>query len=318
MRHSLLYIIAIALRPARLIELRTIQTSRGMNIMYTMNVVGAGKLGQQIALSLSQSKLVELKAICNQRAQSAKDAIQQLGSGQAVDTIAELPAADIYWLAVPDETIAKVANELAMNNQLPMNSLIIHSSGLLTASVMNTTKIKQCQLASLHPMKSFATLDPSEQALHGIFCALEGEADATSRIRDWLAPLRLRWLNIKSENKAAYHSAGVFASNYLISIAHAAVENLGRAGIESAGAIDVVTDLMQGTLDNIKQSKCLRTSLTGPVQRGDLNTIEQHLEQMNQNDQRQLYANLGRNIIELTHHNEDFKSQINALLLGYS
>lgn len=286
--------------------------------MITLNVIGAGKLGQQVALSLNQAKLAELKAVCNQNLQSAQRAITNIGSGIAVDSIGNLPTADIYWLAVPDEAIAKAADQLALNKQLAMNSIIIHSSGLLTADIMNATKIKQCKLASLHPMKSFASLDHSAQALHGIFCALEGEAEAKAQIQDWLSPLAIRWLTIQSEHKAAYHAAGVFASNYLISIAHAAVENLGRAGIDSPIAIDVIIDLMQGTLNNIKQSKCLRSSLTGPVQRGDLNTIEQHLEQMDQSEQRQLYANLGRNIIELTHHNEDFKSQINALLLGYS
>ncbi len=283
-----------------------------------VNIIGGGKLGQQLGHQLLLNKLTPQLSICNQSLTSALQAVDAIGGGQAIAQLADLPAADIYWLCVPDDQIPKVVDQLILSNSLPMGCTLIHSSGALTADVMNASKTYQCQLISCHPMKSFAQLDLSPQALNDTYCAIEGDASAIQHIQQWLSPLHLKWLAIASENKTAYHAAGVFASNYLISIAAAACEQLKLAGIEQSTAIDVVHQLMQGTLNNINKTQCLSQSLTGPLQRGDINTIERHLETMGNREQKQLYATLGRNIIELTQHNEDFKSQINALLLGYS
>lgn len=283
----------------------------------TLNWIGCGKLGRQMAYMLAHKHLIASLTICNNNKKSSCNSIQAIGYGQAVGHINELPQADVYWLAVPDQQISTVIDQLLVQNPPRVNSLIIHSSGALPASIMNAARSQQCRLASLHPMKSFSTLSKNDNALKGVFCALEGDNEALTDIQQWLTPLELHWLNIDSQHKTAYHAAGVFASNYLISVAEAANQQLQQAGLEPALAIKVITQLMQNTLNNLSNSGCLKASLTGPLQRGDIDTIERHLEQLSSLEQKQLYANLGRNIIELTHHNEDFKSQINALLLGY-
>lgn len=283
----------------------------------TLNMIGAGKLGQQWAYCLQQQGLISELHVCNSSLESALRSVNQIGFGKAVDNIATLPSADITWVASTDDQLNGIADQLACSKALTASSLVIHSSGVLPAHVLNATKTHGCHIASLHPMQSYAQFHQTSDFINGVFCALEGDDSATSAIKAWLAPLQLRWLNINSEKKAAYHAAGVFASNYLISTAHAACQQLCDAGIESKQAIAVIVQLMQGTLNNIQQNQCLKTSLTGPLQRGDIDTLEQHLDALPNDEQRQLYAALGRNIIELTHHNEDFKAQINALLQGY-
>lgn len=288
-----------------------------MSQAVTLNIIGAGKLGQQWAYCLKQQSLISDLHVCNSNLESSKEVIAQIGFGTAVAGISELPAANVTWIATTDDRLNDVADQLACCKQLQPQSLVLHSSGVLSARVLNATKIQGCHIASLHPMQSYAQFHTQTDFINSVYCALEGDDSATAAIQSWLAPLQLRWLNINSDKKAAYHAAGVFASNYLISTAHAACQQLCDAGIESKQAIAVIVQLMQGTLNNIKQNQCLKSSLTGPLQRGDLDTLEQHLEALPNDEQRQLYAALGRNIIELTHHNEDFKAQINALLQGY-
>ncbi|MDF1759516.1 MAG: DUF2520 domain-containing protein [Coxiellaceae bacterium] len=284
----------------------------------TINIIGAGKLGLHLAYVLKQQNNTIIQAVCNHSQASGQRAIERLGEGYAVATIADLPSADMTLVTVPDDAISAVADELALSESLQVNSVIVHCSGVLSSQVLNATKAKGCELASIHPMKSFSSSELCRDALRGVFCALEGDASAVQQLNDLFAGLAIRWLTIDSQQKAAYHAAGVFASNYLVSIAYSACQCLQQAGIEQQQALQVVCDLMQGTLANIKQNECLRSSLTGPLQRGDLDTIQQHMQHLSQGDQQQLYAELGRNIIELTEHNEDFKAQIDAVLLGYS
>ncbi len=284
----------------------------------TINIIGAGKLGLHLAYVLKHQKNTIIQAVCNRSLTSGQRVVERLGVGYAVAAIAALPSADMTLVTVPDDAISAVADELALSDALQVNSVIVHCSGVLTSQVLNATKAKGCEYASIHPMKSFASPELCHDILRGVFCALEGDASAVQQLNDLFAGLAIRWLTIDSQQKAAYHAAGVFASNYLVSIAHSACQCLQQAGVDQQQALQVVVELMQNTIANIKQKECLRSSLTGPLQRGDLDTIQQHMQYLSQGDQQQLYAELGRNIIELTEHNEDFKAQIDAVLLGYS
>ncbi|MDF1654061.1 MAG: DUF2520 domain-containing protein [Coxiellaceae bacterium] len=280
----------------------------------TINIIGAGKLGLHVAYVLKHQKNIIIQAVCNRSLASGQRVVERLGVGHAVAEIADLPSADMTLIAVPDDTINTVADELALSDNLQMHSVIVHCSGSLSSQVLNAARVKNCDLVSMHPMKSFASTGLNRDGFNGVFCALEGDSLAVQQIKLLFQGISVRWLAIDSEKKMAYHAAGVFASNYLVSIAHSACQCLEQAGVEQQLALEVVTELMQGTIANIQQNACLRSSLTGPVQRGDLMTIQQHMQHLSHSEQQKLYAELGRNIIDLTCHNEDLKSQLDAIL----
>ncbi|MDF1795590.1 MAG: DUF2520 domain-containing protein [Coxiellaceae bacterium] len=284
----------------------------------TINIIGAGRLGLHLAYVLKHQNNTIIQAVCNQTLISSQRAVELLAAGNAVAGIHDLPPADMTLITVPDDAVAAVANQLALSANLQLNSVVVHCSGVLSSQVLNATRAKGCGIASMHPMKSFASLELCRDGFNQVFCALEGDNVAVEYIKNLFAAESIRWLSIDSQQKAAYHAAGVFASNYLVSVAHSACQCLQQAGISQQQALEVVAELMQGTLNNIQQNACLRSSLTGPVERGDLMTIKQHMQHLNHSDQQTLYAELGRNILELTDHNEDLKSQIDAILQGYN
>ncbi len=283
----------------------------------TINIIGAGKLGTHVTFVLKHQKNVFIQAVCNQTLESAQRAVQKIGVGQAVADIEHLPPADLTLITVPDDQVVIIADRLALSKQLKVNSVIMHCSGVLSADVLNAAKVKGCYLASMHPMKSFASTELCCDDLAGVYCALEGDERAVQHIKQLFQQIVIHWLDIDGQQKAAYHAAGVFASNYLISIAHSACQCFQQAGLSQDLALQVVGSLMQGTLNNIQKQADLKQSLTGPVQRGDLITLKAHMKHLDATDQQMLYAELGRNILQLTEHNEDFQSQIDAILQGY-
>ncbi len=86
----------------------------------------------------------------------------------------------------------------------------------------------------------------------------------------------LRPITISREHKVVYHAAAVFASNHLVVLAGMAEELLQDAGLSQAQAREAIGSLMAGALENVRRGGPA-PALTGPVVRGDLETVRKHL-----------------------------------------
>jgi len=164
---------------------------------------------------------------------------------------------DLVLLCVPDRAIAEVALTL------PLGPWIGHVSGAtgLDALAPHTRRL------SLHPLQSFTKARGAEQ-LDGAWAAVTAASSEARSIGFWLAEtLGLRAFELSDDRRAAYHAGAAIASNYLVTLRAAA----GRL-LEAAGAPPEALDpLMRRVIDN-------GFELTGPIARGDWETVERHLE----------------------------------------
>jgi len=164
---------------------------------------------------------------------------------------------DLVLLCVPDSAIADVASEIATG------PWVAHTSGAtpLAALAPHVTRF------GLHPLQSIVAGRGPEQ-LDGAWAAVTGETDdAVSRAR-WLADaLGLKPFRIDDGMRALYHAGAAIASNYLVTLHHAASDLFQRAGAPP----EALLPLMQRVIDN-------GFELTGPIARGDWRTVEAHLE----------------------------------------
>ena len=85
---------------------------------------------------------------------------------------------------------------------------------------------------------------------------------------------------------------------------------LREAGVEENIALNIIINLMKGTISNIEKSMSPREALTGPIMRGDLSTIKTHLSSFSDCKQRFLYSTLGKATIALTSHDLVTKAQL--------
>src|SRR3954470_295540 len=170
--------------------------------------------------------------------------------------------AELALLCVPDAAIADVAHDLVAGQWLA------HVSGAtpLAALAPHTRRF------GVHPLQTF-TLRRGPEQLDGAFAAVTGETDEARSVATWLAEtLGLRPFPLADEDRAAYHAGAAIASNYLVTLRAAA-----GALFESAGAPPEALDpLMRRTIEN-------GFELTGPIQRGDWETVERHLEAIQAN-----------------------------------
>ena len=165
-------------------------------------------------------------------------------------------APELVLLCVPDRAIAEVARGISSG------PWVAHVSG---ATPLATLDPHQRRFA-MHPLQSFSKARGPEQ-LDGAWAAVTAKTDEARALGFWLAEtLGLHPFTLADESRASYHAGAAVASNYLVTLRHAAGSLLEAA----AAPPEALDPLMRGVIDN-------RFELTGPIARGDWETVERHL-----------------------------------------
>lgn len=279
-----------------------------------INIIGAGNLGKTIGHLLVKNQLVKVKGVCNTSADSAASAIRFIGEGNYYAKISELPEADITFITVPDDSIPSISEVLSNNPFLKKGSVVIHCSGSLGSEALLAVKNRGCYTASIHPMRSFAKPESSIDEYNGTWCAMEGDPEAILPIGKLFNSIGSISYEINKEKKSLYHAAGVIASNYLVTLSQQAQLCMESAGIEKDMAMSMIINIMRGTVSNLEKTKSFERSLTGPIQRGDISTLKKHMNSFDTEEQKNLYALLGRATLAFTNHNDQKKQELDAVL----
>ncbi|MFI4918314.1 MAG: Rossmann-like and DUF2520 domain-containing protein [Legionellales bacterium] len=278
------------------------------------NIIGAGRLGKNIALALSTAKVISVQAICNQSPISAANSCQEIGSGFAVDAFAQLPAAEIIWITCGDDAIKPAVQQLVKQVALNPGCLVFHCSGVLSSAILLPLKEQGCSIASIHPLKAFRAGYLDAHAFNDVDCVVEGDAPALAWLTSAFTRLGARIIPIKPEAKAAYHAAACMASNYLITLAACSEALLLKAGLTPQQARLMIYRLMQGNLTNLLQVEEVSASLTGPLMRGDIETLSLHLQAIDNTSVSTLYKAAGLATLPLTQLTEAKKHLVEKTL----
>lgn len=282
--------------------------------MITINIIGAGRLGKTIARLLSDNAKVTIQAICNQSLQSANDAISFIGQGKACAELSKLPPADVTLITTPDDEIKGVSERLACSESLKPGSTICHFSGALSSVILKNLSAKGCGIMSAHPMHSFAKAKLSVNSFSGSYCAVEGSEASLNLVTPLLESIGAVTFIVNSDKKSLYHSAGVIASNYLVTLCEQARLNLVESGIEPELAMKIATDLMGGTLQNLKTTLSPQQSLTGPIKRGDCATVSGHIDSISDSRRKLFYSFVGELTLDIAKLPADKNEQVKQAL----
>lgn len=275
-----------------------------------LNIIGAGRVGQTLAYLWVKNQLVQIGGVYNQTKHSTLKAIEFIGQGAYCNSLMALPPADIILISTPDEFISEIAKTVSSNLNIKNQAIVFHCSGTLDSDTLLPFKEKGCFIASVHPMTSVNRPDIRVTDYAGTYCAMEGDDVALAVIGPLFKAIGSIVYPIKKEKKALYHAAGVFASNYIVTLSQQALDCLLESGVEEKIAMPLTLNLMRSTLTNLEHTLSSKAALTGPIQRGDLTTIKKHLETFTDNQKRELYQLLGQATLELTELSPEVRLQI--------
>ncbi|WP_425364870.1 DUF2520 domain-containing protein [Ilyobacter polytropus] len=160
---------------------------------------------------------------------------------------------------------------------------------------------------SIHPMMTFAGGDTEIEKMEKMPLTIEGDLE---KFKYFLEKLPNNKFAISPDKKVNYHLAGVFASNLLISVIHRAIENIEKSGLEAGK--EIIFPIIEKTIENIKEKGTSR-SITGPLERGDIDTILKHLE-VQHGVEKKLYKAASLELLEILKDNDRDYSEIKKLL----
>ncbi|MDP2806615.1 MAG: DUF2520 domain-containing protein, partial [bacterium] len=187
---------------------------------------------------------------------------------------------------------------LAAKQAFKKGQIVCHTSGFLPAGILVSLKLFGVFTLSLHPFVSIAR-KMQAGSLAGAYFALEGDAVAVEQAREMVAALDGFAITVKPQDKPLYHAAGAMASYLAVALWIGAEQALIKAGADEESSGQMITSMVHSLEENIKLNG-LSGSLTGPVMRGDLATVQGHLQSLKNwgGPYEQIYRLLGQAVLE--------------------
>ncbi len=180
---------------------------------------------------------------------------------------------EIIFITTPDDYIGEVASFLEREADLKGKTLI-HTSGVHSSAELGSGE--GYNVLSLHPMQALADWRLAVLALPRSYFFYEGNRGGVEIGREIISRLGAQGVAIIPEKKPLYHMAAVIFSNFLVSLLHFGSNIQKEAGIVQEEGLHAAWPLIEGTIDNIKKLGPV-DSLTGPIARGDIETVKKHL-----------------------------------------
>jgi predicted short-subunit dehydrogenase-like oxidoreductase (DUF2520 family) len=263
-------------------------------------VVGAGPVATALAgaLRLGGVPVLGLWARTPARARAA-GAVAGVAAFSAAppDLLLE---ADVVLLAVRDGAIADVARTLVATGLVNRHHSLIHCAGALAAAeALGAVSDQVGGIAMMHPLRAIADGRAAMRALRGTIFGVEGDERGRRDALTLITALGARALELDGVQISAYHAAAAIASNYTVVLLDAAAELLAGVGIAREHAMEALVPLVEGTLANVRE-RGPEAALTGPIRRGDRETVERHLAALaGDAELDSLYRELGRRAVAL-------------------
>ncbi|MCB1757363.1 MAG: DUF2520 domain-containing protein [Gammaproteobacteria bacterium] len=265
--------------------------------MNSITVIGAGKLGRSLARLWQDKKTLSIRQVCNRSLSSAEQAIDFIGAGIAEEDSANIQPCDFLLIATPDTQIETVCRELAANHDWLDRCVVFHCSGALSSQALASATDRGAATASIHPVKSFADPAGAIRSFAGTFCGVEGDTVALEKLAPLFDALGGTFVQISPAHKTLYHCAAVVANNYLVTLVDAARQLHAEAGLDTQQSMMLLAPMLRETTDNLIRLGSEK-SLTGPIARGDADTVRKHLAALAEadldTDLSGLYKVLGR------------------------
>jgi predicted short-subunit dehydrogenase-like oxidoreductase (DUF2520 family) len=190
--------------------------------------------------------------------------VSVIGAGRAGSAIAARlrergldvrDGAELRLLCVPDRAIAEVARSIEPG------PWVAHVSGATPLDALDP----HAQRFSVHPLQTLVRTRGPEQ-LDGAWAGVTAESQEAHARAVWLTEtLGLRPFELADDRRAVYHAGAAIASNFLVTLYRVASQLVAEAGAPP----EALVPLMTRTIEN-------GFELTGPIARGDWETVERH------------------------------------------
>lgn len=258
--------------------------------------IGAGKVSTALGLYF-KNKGFEILGYYSQTPESAGKAAQRTNSTAYASAEELMKDGRMIWITTPDDQIESVVRQLSSFSTLPKKAekLVLHASGAHSREILKPLKEIGYQTACAHPLFAFDDPVLAQKKLNDVWFAIEKPEKENRELTDFFRKCGNRVLYINSDKKTLYHAAACVLSNYLVTLVDASYKIFEKSGIKKDDIQKATLPLLQSVIDNL-QNKNPKDALTGPIKRGDKNTVSMHIESLNtfMPEMMELYTLMGK------------------------
>lgn len=240
-----------------------------------VGVVGTGRVGAVLGAALARAghRVVAAYGVSVTSRQRA----HSLLPGVELITVPEvLGRAGLVLLAVPDDALPALIQGLASTGAVRPGQLIVHTSGRFGIGVLDPATRAGALPLALHPAMTFTGTGVDLERLTGACFGVTAPEQLWPVAEALVLEMGAEPVRIAEEARALYHAALAHGANHLVTLVTDAMDLLGAAGVERPDRI--LAPLLSAAMDNVLRSG--DAALTGPVARGDADTVARHVDEI--------------------------------------
>jgi predicted short-subunit dehydrogenase-like oxidoreductase (DUF2520 family) len=156
------------------------------------------------------------------------------------------------------------------------DAVVLHASGTSEPPALDALRAKGHPCGTFHPLLPLTDPTRSTEQLRRAWIGIDGDERARVASRELAAAMGARVLEIPAGEKPRYHAAAVIASNFPVVLLAMATRLLTSVGVPDDAARGALGTLLTAAAENLG-AMTPAAALTGPVARGDVETVRAHL-----------------------------------------
>ena len=249
-----------------------------MSPMALIGVVGAGRVGAVLSAALRAAGH-EVVAAAGESAAS-RERIETLLPGVRIAKPTDVArSCDLLLLTVPDDMLSNVVTTLVGAGAIRAGQVVCHTSGRHGLAVLEPATSIGARPIAMHPAMTFTGTARDLDRLAGCAFGLTAGPGERAYAEALVADLAGTPLWVPEDKRTLYHAGLAHGANHLVTLVSQAMELLAASGAEDPAA--TLRPLLGAALDNALASG--DAALTGPIVRGDVRTVQAHLDDIAEN-----------------------------------
>ena len=254
--------------------------------------IGAGTLGSGLALALHRAGY-DVCAVSSLNLRSAEELAARINGCQPLATNQEVcDSAGLVFITTPDAAITPVAASLKWTP----GQEVLHCCGAVGRELLQPAADQGAKTGAIHPFQTFGAISDADEAalrLSGVTFAVSGDDSLQPFLARLAEDLGGRAVTMDDSFRALYHVSAILSCGYLVTLLQAAAEIWRTGGFSFEDGLQAVSAISRATLDNVARVGP-QASVTGPLVRGDVAVVRQHLEALKDGNPHllRLYAEL--------------------------
>lgn len=256
-----------------------------------VGIVGVGRAGAAIGAALVRAGHCVKECVATSDA-SLLRAANLIPTAKIVTTTKAVSDKDLVVLSVPDDVLGPLVEGLAKTNAISPGTFIVHLSGRYGSEILAPLTNQGALPLALHPAMTFTGTAVDLARLTGCPFGVSAPEQLLPVAQTLVMEMGGEPFVIREEARPLYHAALAFAANNLMTLVNQSAQLLAKAGV--ADTKQFLSPLLTAALDNALRSG--DSVQTGPVVRGDVETVAAHLNELKNEDElvAQAYVALAR------------------------